>query len=217
VYGKDTVNNYNLYSIDFKKIADVFEIQRDKTKSFSEEGYLKYITENILVNLYEGNGHLQINDKIKGVVKEGKEDVKSKIELISKMLDSMTYSNRISEQEKTFIEQTKDCLRFYNPKKGMKNSEAKNKIGKIYRPYQILLESDLKRRKEKKLAQFEMSRYVTAARIPAQSLQSYMKMKAVAYIDSRSNLAMVSRWQTFLQGSDYDIDKAYIIFLLSVS
>lgn len=58
---------------------------------------------------------------------------------------------------------------------------------------------------------FILSRYFTVARIPAQSLQSYMKMKLVGFIPIGENECMVSHIQTLLQGSDYDIDKAYIM------
>jgi len=44
-------------------------------------------------------------------------------------------------------------------------------------------------------------------------MQSFMPMKNVAYFNSEndSNDAYVSVWQIFLQGSDFDIDKAYNI------
>jgi len=38
-----------------------------------------------------------------------------------------------------------------------------------------------------------------------------MQMKLVGYVNTNSNVAIVSHWQTFLQGSDYDIDKAYLM------
>jgi hypothetical protein len=36
-------------------------------------------------------------------------------------------------------------------------------------------------------------------------------MNTVGYTRSRKNVCYVTPWQTYLQGSDYDIDKAYII------
>lgn len=53
---------------------------------------------------------------------------------------------------------------------------------------------------------FKKSLEIVAARIPAQSLQSVMTMKVVGFVDSDINTAYVSTIQTFLQGSDYDID-----------
>lgn len=50
---------------------------------------------------------------------------------------------------------------------------------------------------------WEISRYMTAARIPSQTLQSFMKMYVVGYTGSNKNECFVSHWQTWLQGSDY--------------
>lgn len=47
---------------------------------------------------------------------------------------------------------------------------------------------------------------VVAARIPAQSMQSYMPMKIVAFDNPDINTAHVSTYQILLQGSDYDVD-----------
>lgn len=51
---------------------------------------------------------------------------------------------------------------------------------------------------------------VIAARIPAQSMQSFMPMKVVAYDNPNINTAYVSTLQILLQGSDYDIDSGSI-------
>ena len=50
-----------------------------------------------------------------------------------------------------------------------------------------------------------------AARIPAQSHQSFMAMKVVGFDESGKNTAYVSRMQIWLQGSDYDIDKVSLL------
>ena len=47
---------------------------------------------------------------------------------------------------------------------------------------------------------------IVAARIPAQSMQSFMPMKIAAFVESDVNNAYVSTDQIWLQGSDYDID-----------
>lgn len=51
---------------------------------------------------------------------------------------------------------------------------------------------------------------VVAARIPAQSMQSFMAMKVVAFDNPDINNVYVSTLQIFLQGSDFDIDSATI-------
>lgn len=57
---------------------------------------------------------------------------------------------------------------------------------------------------------FEESLNVTANRIPAQGFQSIMSMVVKGFSDSDENEAYVSVSQFFLQGSDLDIDKAFI-------
>ena len=58
---------------------------------------------------------------------------------------------------------------------------------------------------------FLMQLEITSSRIPAQTLQSFMQMQTIGYTNTRSNVCFVTPWQLFLQGSDYDIDKAYIM------
>ena len=64
---------------------------------------------------------------------------------------------------------------------------------------------------EKVYQSFKESLYFISSRIPAQSLQSFMKMKVVGFTNSEANIAYVTHWQTWLQGSDYDIDKSYML------
>ena len=42
-------------------------------------------------------------------------------------------------------------------------------------------------------------------------MQSFMPMKVVAFSESEKNIAYVSHWQIWLQGSDFDIDKVYLM------
>ena len=50
-----------------------------------------------------------------------------------------------------------------------------------------------------------------ASRTPAQSHQSFMPMTLVGFDKAGRNSAYVSRWQLWLQGSDYDIDKVNML------
>ena len=52
-------------------------------------------------------------------------------------------------------------------------------------------------------ASHNLARFFIAARIPAQSLQSYMKMRCVGFLQGTDNQVIVSHFQTWLQGSDY--------------
>lgn len=57
-------------------------------------------------------------------------------------------------------------------------------------------------------ASFQKALRLVAARIPAQSMQSFMPMKIAGFDLSGKNTAYVSTAQIWLQGSDYDIDTA---------
>ena len=76
--------------------------------------------------------------------------------------------------------------------------------------------NDLKRKfyeeeAHKKWVSFQDSLKFISSRIPAQTLQSFMAMKCVGWTENTNNMAYVSHFQTYLQGSDYDIDKAYVM------
>lgn len=66
---------------------------------------------------------------------------------------------------------------------------------------------------KKQFASFQKSLYFTSSRIPAQTLQSFMQMECVGFNGVDTNYCAVSHFQAFLQGSDYDIDKSYMMGL----
>lgn len=57
---------------------------------------------------------------------------------------------------------------------------------------------------------FLRQRSAIGTRIPSQAMQSMMAMECVGYIDADYNEEMASAEMTYIQGSDYDIDKDYI-------
>lgn len=61
------------------------------------------------------------------------------------------------------------------------------------------------------MASFEKTLDTVADRIPTASLQSFMKMKTVGFTQINNNRIYVSHFQAWLQGADYDIDKAYVM------
>lgn len=56
----------------------------------------------------------------------------------------------------------------------------------------------------------EALRFV-AARIPAQSMQSFMNMKIVGFLETDTNIAYVPIEMLIYEGSDFDIDKIYLM------
>lgn len=55
----------------------------------------------------------------------------------------------------------------------------------------------------KKWVSFQDSLKFISSRIPAQTLQSFMAMKCVGWTENTKNMAYVSHFQIYLQGSDY--------------
>lgn len=55
----------------------------------------------------------------------------------------------------------------------------------------------------KQYTSFQKAQSFTVARIPAQTLQSFMKMKNVGFTGTETGQCFVTVWQTWLQGSDY--------------
>lgn len=58
---------------------------------------------------------------------------------------------------------------------------------------------------------FQQQLLYVGARIPTQSMQSFQALELIGFSDSDKNEVYVPRVQTWLQGSDYDIDKLYIL------
>lgn len=77
--------------------------------------------------------------------------------------------------------------------------------------FKEMQERFLAKEAHKKYVSFLDSLNFISSRIPAQTLQSFMAMKCVGWTQNSVNMAYVSHFQTYLQGSDYDIDKAYIM------
>jgi hypothetical protein len=58
---------------------------------------------------------------------------------------------------------------------------------------------------------WQIQKRLIGTRIPTQGMQSFMEMEIVMITDSEVNDVYVPAQQTFLQGSDYDIDKLFLL------
>ena len=65
----------------------------------------------------------------------------------------------------------------------------------------------LKKQSDEQYNSFKKSLETLVARIPAQGMSSFMTMDIADFVDGKNN-AYVNHMQIFLQGSDYDVDKA---------
>lgn len=86
-----------------------------------------------------------------------------------------------------------------------KVSKAKKKQDNLYEVtgLDLVRNKYAKSIRKRQLISFLKSREFTVARIPAQTLQSFMKMKNVAFSGTKTGQCFVTAWQTWLQGSDY--------------
>lgn len=64
---------------------------------------------------------------------------------------------------------------------------------------------------QKQYYAFEAHLQHVVTRIPSQSMQSFMDMEVVMWAETDMNETYVSRSVTWIQGSDYDIDKDYVL------
>lgn len=115
----------------------------------------------------------------------------------------------IGQDVKDLLQAQLDSITITNQQKSKDELVALSKENKA--KYKELLEAFLRKEAHKRYISFLDSQNFIAARIPAQSLQSFMTMKNIAWTENSKNISYVSHFQTYLQGSDYDIDKAYIM------
>lgn len=166
---------YNLYSINSKNIGDT---QHHSTRDTVNGQIAK-----ILSDVYEASSYngIRLNYTMSGSSALRISEVIPKLRMkgsLEKFMNNTLSKYLVNiDPEKTFSidknEYDKDLKNFYN--------EMANEI----------------------FASFEKSLTFTASRIPAQTLQSFMQMRAVALTQSSKNIVYVSHWQTWLQGSDY--------------
>lgn len=72
-------------------------------------------------------------------------------------------------------------------------------------------ERNIQRKAERMFKSFKQSLLYVGARIPTQAMQSFMPMETIAWVNTDKNVVYVPAMQTYLEGSDYDIDKLYIM------
>lgn len=127
-----------------------------------------------------------------------------------KSASSYFLGNQLIDQDvRKLLETQLDSITTTNQQKSKDELVALSKENKA--KYKELLEAFLRKEAHKRYVSFLDSQNFIAARIPAQSLQSFMTMKNIAWTENSKNISYVSHFQTYLQGSDYDIDKAYIM------
>lgn len=191
---------YSVYNIDRKALAKVLAV-RDQEKSSDEIN--QYISK-LLSKIYKSQSHsgIQIQTKLK----------RDSAILLESTLKGLGNELAYDTNLKDLLYKTQSLLA----------GAPKLPIGEDGKPfksdylvstskYNLIQKKYLNNLKDKITSSFAKAQYFTASRIPAQTLQSFMQMRCVGYTGTATNQCFVSHWQTWLQGSDYDIDKAYIM------
>lgn len=179
--GRPVENTYGLRKDDFKKIAALEE----QLKNISFEQILEARGDEAKMDaiIYQIRSNLKLEERDKYI---------PDFDLIKKVLfDKNRTENTIDKYKKYIIDKYTDTLR-------KKNMWA-------------YTSNHYKDRNKAVQSSFLRSLYVICSRIPAQSLQSFMQSKVVGFLEGNNNYVYVSHWQLYLQGSDYDIDKSYIM------
>ena len=170
----------------------------------------KLIDRNELVALYgnEADAHKQIADLIAGIYSQDSykfielnpiksTEFRAKKIHIESYIDRLLGNNNIPETNKRYLEKQLELL-------GQTDINT-------YKELNIIKRKFYEDEAHKKWVSFQDSLKFISSRIPAQTLQSFMAMKCVGWTENTNNMAYVSHFQTYLQGSDYDIDKAYVM------
>lgn len=76
---------------------------------------------------------------------------------------------------------------------------------------ELRLQQRIKRQAKDMYDSFKTQLNYVGARIPTQAMQSFMAMNLIAVTNAKKNVVYVPKSQTYLEGSDYDIDKLYIM------
>lgn len=211
---------YTLYNINKKNIKDVL-YQREYSEKELEDVQIGDTTElspeEIKEKKIESKFNSEANDFIANLLKNiyhssdfGGIQVNTSVSLQSHNILKGTL-NKLADK----LKYNQDLYAYLNSvSKVVKNGNIdKNNVTYNERKLNYNLKRYSTMLKEKQYTSFRRSLYFTASRIPAQTLQSFMQMETVAFAGVSSNQCFVSHWQTWLQGSDYDIDKAYLMGL----
>ena len=185
------LNTYQIYQINKENFAPTLNEDGFKVNSLIGE---------ILSTIYS-------NGSYNGIRLNSKFSRRSATQL-EPVLDRM--KDYVNDRTKNLIEGTRNYLADVHTSKDDIYEVDKKIDGITYTKFLVDYYNSIA---DDRFVSFLKSLTYTSSRIPAQTLQSFMRMKLVGFTSSSKNICYVSHWQTYLQGSDYDIDKAYIMGL----
>lgn len=184
-------------------------IYTSKVTEFLNDLHFSYITfgkhqndkKQLIESLQDCNKH-SVQDLIKDIFTEvlGKEIPKNAIEVVNGS-DLQTIIDSISEQTENELNLLQNELQA---------AKGKNQVILSENYQSKELRQMIKASQELHTSFIESLNFIVS-RTPAQSHQSFMPMVLVGFDESGLNSAYVSRYQLYLQGSDFDVDKASML------
>lgn len=184
------VQKYITYNIDRTAIKQALDLDDENAK---EKVANEFISKGLLPRIYE-------SDEFNGIVINSTVTKQSHVILyntLSNLATALSYDKELSNylmnlQEAVHNGKEQGNMYQYSKLKSLRNQYARSLA-------------------EKQYASFLKSLSFTGSRIPAQDLQSFMKQLCVGFTGANLNHCYVSHFQTWLQGSDYDIDKSFLM------
>lgn len=200
------ITSYDLYNINRSAIKKCLEQKQysDKELTYTNaKGFTSKLTQEqkfdqevnqyisrLLGNIYKSDeyGGVQLNKSLSfgsGKVLQ---------ETLYNFSEEVDYDQDLSD----YIKSLNNIMQAETPDKNNDNrfKIANRKLIKALKAYDV-------KNQNKQIVSFEKSQSFTVARIPAQTLQSFMKMKNVGFTGTETGQCFVTAWQTWLQGSDY--------------
>jgi len=129
-------------------------------------------------------------------------------EFIRELSDGKTLELRRATRLKPGIVLSQDIINNFD---NLSNTEKKDLVLEVKKYLDSKNEYRLQKLAHKQWLAFQAQLLYVGARIPTQSMQSFQALECVGFSDSMKNEVYVPKSQTWLQGSDYDIDKLYIM------
>ena len=207
VNGENQLITYTLY-----KVAPVQEIREALDKKSNDQDVLNsdayHQISKILEDIYKQDKYLdiQVNTSI-----DLNRDLRR---VISSSLVSLGNDTKYDQDTNKRVlmtnQEIKQLPRFQQHIIELRNALLQDSFEEDYKNIKQEYYESLQHYRQQ-YSSFLNSLHFISSRIPAQSLQSFMPMVCVGWTQDTSNTAYVSYIQTYLQGSDYDIDKAYVM------
>lgn len=207
VNGENQLINYTLY-----KIAPIQDIKGALDKKSQDQDVLNsdayHQISSILNNIYSQDRYIDIQVNTGIELNPGLQRT-----IANSLVDfgnDTKYDQKSNKRVLMTPEEIQKLPRFQQHMIELRNALIGNNFSEQYKQIRTQYYEYLQQYK-KQYSSFLTSLHFISSRIPAQSLQSFMPMTCVGWTSDTSNTAYVSYIQTYLQGSDYDIDKAYVM------